>query len=62
MFALFSVTKEVIHMTNQERFKKYKQEYCKRCKNKTTDLCNIRVFTIDKTIYTKYVFYERNKE
>ena len=48
-------------MTNQARFKKYKQEYCKQCKNKTKDLCDIRVFAIDKTIYTKCVFYERIK-
>ena len=46
-------------MTNQERFKKYKQEHCKYCKNKTKDLCDIRIFVIDRVVYTKCGFYER---
>lgn len=49
-------------MTNQERFKKYKQEYCKYCKNRTKDLCDIRIFAIDRIVYTKCAFYERERE
>ena len=46
-------------MNNQERIKKYKQEYCSKCKNKETQDCSIRVFIIEKTIYTKCDYYER---
>ena len=46
-------------MTNKERLEKYKEEYCSKCKNRDKELCDIRVFTIDKTIYTKCGFYER---
>lgn len=49
-------------MTNQERFKKYKQEHCKYCKNKTKDLCDIRISIINNVVQTKCQFYERNKE
>lgn len=49
-------------MTNQERFKKYKQEHCKYCKNKTKDLCDIRIFVIDRIVYTKCAFYEREEK
>ena len=48
-------------MTNQERFKKYKQEHCKYCKNRTKDLCDIRIFAIDRIVYTKCAFYEREE-
>lgn len=49
-------------MTNKERLEKYKKEHCCKCKNKDKNLCDIRVFAIDKIIYTKCVFYERNQE
>lgn len=52
---------KVILMTNQERFKKYKQEHCKYCKNKTKDLCDIRIFAIDRVVYTKCAFYEKER-
>lgn len=48
-------------MTNIERLEKYKEEHCRKCKNKDKNLCNIRVFAIDKIIYTKCVFYEREQ-
>lgn len=49
-------------MTNEERLEKYKREYCKRCKNKTTDLCEIRVFAMNGIIYTKCSYYEVEDE
>ena len=48
-------------MTQQERIQKYKKEYCSRCKNKDKYDCEIRVFAIDKTIYTKCVNYEKDE-
>ena len=48
-------------MTNKERLEKYKEEYCSKCKNKDKELCDIRVFAIDKIIYTKCGFYEREE-
>lgn len=48
-------------MTNQERFKKYKQEHCKYCKNRTKDLCDIRIAVKNDVIETKCVFYEREQ-
>ena len=45
-------------MTNEERFEKYKREYCKRCKNKNADLCEIRVFAMNNIVYTKCSYYE----
>ena len=49
-------------MNNQERIKKYKQEYCKKCKNKEKQDCSIRVFVLEKTIYTKCDYYEREEK
>ena len=46
-------------MTNQERIKKYKEEHCSRCKNKTKNDCEIRVFQTGDVICTKCVYYER---
>jgi formylmethanofuran dehydrogenase subunit E len=48
-----------VHMTNQERIKKYKEEHCSRCKNKTKNDCEIRVFQNGDVICTKCVYYER---
>ena len=48
-------------MTNIERLEKYKEEHCCKCKNKHKNLCDIRVFAVDKIIYTKCVFYEREQ-
>ena len=48
-------------MTNKERLEKYKKEHCCKCKNKDKDLCDIRVFAVDKIIYTKCGFYEREQ-
>ena len=46
-------------MTIQEKLEKYKEEHCSKCKNKDKELCDIRVFAIDRIIYTKCGFYER---
>lgn len=46
-------------MTNKERLEKYKEEHCCKCKNKDKELCDIRVFEIDKIVCTKCGFYER---
>ena len=48
-------------MTNQQRYEKYIKENCKNCKNKTKDLCDIRIFAIDRIVYTKCAFYEREE-
>ena len=49
-------------MTNEERFKKYKQEYCTRCKNKAADLCEIRIFAMNNIVYTKCAYFEVEDE
>lgn len=49
-------------MTNSERFKKYVKEHCKNCKNRTSDLCDIRISIINNIVQTKCMFYERNRE
>lgn len=49
-------------MTNETRYKKYIKEHCKKCKNKETNLCDIRIFVIEKTIYTKCRYYEKEKD
>ena len=46
-------------MTNQERIQKYIKTQCKNCKNKDTNLCEIRVFDADNVITTRCVYYER---
>ena len=53
--------KEVILMTNQERYQKYIKEHCKNCKNNKTNLCDIRIAVRNDAIETKCMFYERNK-
>lgn len=49
-------------MTNEERYNTYIREHCSRCKNKATDKCEIRIFALDKTVYTKCINYERDEE
>ena len=46
-------------MSNIERIQKYIKEYCSNCKNKDTDLCDIRVLRAQDIIYTKCCYYER---
>ena len=48
-----------MNITNEERINKYIQEHCCNCKNKQTDLCEIRIFVLDNMIKTKCEFYER---
>lgn len=49
-------------MTNEERFKKYVQENCKNCKNRTTDLCDIRISVLDNIVKTKCEYYEKENK
>lgn len=49
-------------MTNRERLEKYIKENCSNCKNKDKQDCNIRIFAVNKTIYTKCDYYERADE
>lgn len=46
-------------MTNEERYKKYIQEHCKNCKNRKTDLCEIRISVQDDVVRTRCEYYER---
>ena len=46
-------------MTEKQREQKYKQEYCTRCKNKDKNDCDIRVFSLQNTVCTKCMNYER---
>lgn len=47
-------------MTNAERYEKYIKEHCTNCKNKDTDLCEIRIINrIEDVIVTKCEYYER---
>ena len=46
-------------MTEKQREQKYKQEYCTRCKNKGKNDCDIRVFSLQNTVCTKCMSYER---
>lgn len=45
-----------------DRMDKFKKEHCKRCKNKTTDLCEIRVFAMNNIVYTKCGYFEVEDE
>ena len=50
-------------MTNEERFEKYIETECSNCKNRTTDLCDIRIsIDSDGTIFTKCAYYEKENE
>lgn len=46
-------------MTDEERYKKYVEEHCKNCKNKSKFICDIRISTIDNITRTKCDYYER---
>lgn len=49
-------------MTNEERFKKYVEENCKNCKNRKTDLCDIRIVVKGDLIETRCQFYEKESK
>lgn len=49
-------------MNNYERYKKYIETQCCNCKNKETDLCEIRITAFDGTISTKCAYYIKDKE
>ena len=49
-------------MDNYERFKKYIETQCVNCKNRDTNLCEIRISVIDNIINTKCAYFEKDKE
>ena len=49
-------------MTNQQRYEKYIKEHCKNCKNRKSDLCDIRIAVKNDVIETKRTFYERERK
>lgn len=49
-------------MTNSERYEKYIEEHCKKCLNKNTDLCEIRIFSLNDITTTKCVYYKTAKK
>ncbi len=46
-------------MTDEERYQKYVEEYCRRCKNKDKYNCEIKIFKQDDVKVTKCEYYER---
>ena len=48
-------------MTNAEIFKKYIENNCEYCKNKETNLCNIKISVVMKNITAKCDYYERKR-
>lgn len=49
-------------MSKEEKFKNYKEEHCKRCKNKKKDLCNITIVTNNKSIKARCCYFEEEKK
>ena len=47
-------------MSNYERFEKYIEEHCDNCKHRKEELCDIRIFSDEKTVITKCVYYEKD--
>ena len=43
----------------KNKFERFKEEIYSNCKNKDKQDCNIRIFAIERTIYTKCDYYER---
>lgn len=56
---IFVLQKRGNLMTNEKRFEKYIKEHCKNCKNRKTNLCDIRIAAIENVIRTKCDYYER---
>lgn len=48
-------------MKNYERYKKYIELTCPCCKNKDTNLCEIRISYFDGIIKTRCAYYEKDK-
>lgn len=46
-------------MTNQERYEKYIEEHCSKCKNKEKYDCEIRIHHKGDITITKCDYYER---
>lgn len=48
-------------MNNYERYEKYVELQCPNCKNKNSNLCEIRITSLDGVIKTRCVYYEKEK-
>lgn len=48
-------------MTIRDCFDKYEKEICINCKNKNTNLCEIRYTTYGTTIEAKCIYYEKDE-
>lgn len=46
-------------MAGEEKYAKYIKEYCKNCKNRKTDLCEIRMIAYQGKIEPKCIYYEK---
>ena len=49
-------------MTDFERYNKYIKEHCINCKNKSNDLCEIRILSSKNIAVTKCSYYERENK
>ena len=49
-------------MNNYERYAEYVELQCSNCKNRNTDLCDIRINSLDGIIKTRCVYYVREKK
>lgn len=47
-------------MTDKERYDKYIKEQCKNCKNRTNNLCEIKIIQTEDKIITRCCYYESN--
>ena len=45
-------------MNDLERYEKYVKEHCNHCKNKDTELCEIRIADYNDIVVTKCVYYD----
>lgn len=46
-------------MSDEERYQKYVEEHCSRCKNRDKYDCEIKIFKQDNVKVTKCEYYER---
>lgn len=49
-------------MITEEKLEQFHRNVCQNCKNKGTDLCEIRISIINNIVQTKCAFYERDKK
>ena len=49
-------------MSNEERYKKYIQEHCKNCKNRKSNLCDIRITINLDIVETRCNYYLKEQK